>query len=115
MSAPTGARGAGRPIEVDEDISNLGAGMIDNRPGAPSPTKKRDRSSEADTGREAGGLTLADLQLALAPVLQGLQNVQGRMQLVETQVSQKLDSTPSLVKTLDQRQKDQKSPRLLLA
>ena len=75
--------------------------------GRPSPLKKRERPADADEIGLAGILTLADLQLALAPVLQGLQNVQERMRTVENQVSQKLDSTFSMVKTLDDRQKEQ--------
>ena len=98
------------PIEIDADINNLGSESGGNRAEAPSPTKKRERplGGEQDR-REGGGLTLADLPLALAPVLQGLQNLQGRMQTVEAQVSQKLDHTLNMVKTLHERQKEQEN------
>ena len=98
------------PIEIDADINNLGSESGGNRAEGPSPTKKRERplGGEQDR-REGGGLTLADLQLALAPVLQGLQNLQGRMQTVEAQVSQKLDHTLNMVKTLHERQKEQEN------
>ena len=98
------------PIETDADISNLGSESGGNRAEGPSPTKKRERPLGGEQDRpEGGGLTLADLQLALAPVLQGLQNLQGRMQTVEAQVSQKLDHTLNMVKTLHERQKEQEN------
>ena len=101
MSSPGKLPGNDAPVEVDADIDNQAAMSSDNRAEGPSPAKE---AAEAERG---GGLTLADLHLALAPVLQGLQNVQGQMQTVETRVSQKLDHTLKLVKTLDERQKAQ--------
>ena len=88
-------------------MDNAGGGETDNRQAGQSPHKKRERPADAAEPRPAEGLTLADLQLAFAPVLQGLQSIQGRMQTVETQVSQKLDSALNMVRTLDDRQKEQ--------
>ena len=95
------------PIHVDADMDNAGGGETDNRQAGQSPHKKRERPADAAEPMPAEGLTLADLQLALAPVLQGLQSIQGRMQTVETQVSQKLDSALNVVRTLDDRRKEQ--------
>ena len=92
----------------DEDIDNAAQQESDNRLTGQSPQKKRERPAEAAEGRAASErITLADLQLALAPVLQGLQGVRGRIQTVESQVSQKLDSALTIVQTLDERQKEQ--------
>ena len=108
MAAMGKGAGGTAPIRVDEDIDNAAQPESDNRLTGQSPQKKRERPAEAAEGRAASeGITLADLQLALAPVLQGLQGVQGRIQTVESQVSQKLDSALTIVQTLDERQKEQ--------
>ena len=86
MSSPGKLPGNDAPVEVDADIDNQAAMSSDNRAEGPSPAKKRERPAEAAEAECGGGLTLADLHLALAPVLQGLQNVQGQMQTVETRV-----------------------------